>query len=68
MTAQGTKSPSPESQMSTPAAMPYLILEGYISGPSRNHGDNTSWPPVEHKLYNHLVPTETEKQVEETIV
>lgn len=48
--------------------MPYLILEGYISGPSRNHGDNTSWPPVEHKLYNHLVPTETEKQVEETIV
>lgn len=59
---QGTESPSPESQISTPAAMPYLVLEGCISGPSRNHGDDISWPPVEHKLYN-LVPKETEMQV-----
>lgn len=59
MIPQGTKSTSPESQ----TAAPYLVLEDCVSGPSRNHGDSISWPPVEHKLYNLLVPRESVMQV-----
>lgn len=39
VTAHRTESTSPESQIN-PAATPYLVLEGCISGPSRNHRDN----------------------------